>query len=104
MIFPLTRSHQDAMARQLARRLQSERLPVVHVVRFPKLSINHAMVLFDCQERANEIEFSAYDPNDPEHPVPVTYDRQEKRFRLPQNKYFAGGRVDLYEVYCGWNY
>ncbi len=104
MIFPLARSHQEGMARQFARGLESGRVPVVHVVRFPSLSINHAMVLFDRKETADEIEFSAYDPNEPEHPVPITFNRRQKRFRLPSNRYFAGGRVDLYEIYHRWNY
>jgi hypothetical protein len=104
MIFALTRSHQEAMARQFARGLDSGHVPVVHVVRFPSLSINHAMVLFDHKDSADQIEFSAYDPNNPEHPVPITFNRQEKRFQLPTNKYFAGGRVDLYEIYYRWNY
>src|SRR5256885_12764931 len=46
MVFPLSRSHQERMARQFACGLDSGRVPVVHVVRFPQLSINHAMVLF----------------------------------------------------------
>jgi hypothetical protein len=102
MIFPFTRSHQKKMAAQLVSRLQSGDAPVVHIVRFPKLSINHAMVLFDFKETSEAIEFSAYDPNNAGEPMPVTFLRTERWFSMPRTKYFTGGRVDLYEIYHSW--
>lgn len=104
MIFPLSSDHQQRMAAQLADKVKNNEAPVVHVVRFPQLSINHAMVLFDCKETAGCLEFSAYDPNDPKRPVPVTFRQSEGRFSIPRNRYFAGGRVDIYEIFHAWNY
>lgn len=104
MIFPLSRKHQARLAQQLVRSLDANIPPVVHIVRFPKLSINHALVLFAHQSTASEVRFMAYDPNLPEAPVPLIYNRAEQRFNYPPNHYFAGGRVDLYEVYHAWNY
>ncbi len=101
MIMPLSRAHQEKMARQLVIALAQNRPPVVHVVRFPKLSINHAVLLFDVRETEREIIFSTYDPNDPAKPTTLTYDRTSRTFGFPRNHYFAGGRVDAYEIYLG---
>ncbi len=99
MIMPLSRGHQERMARQLVAALQQNRPPVVHVVRFPKLSINHAVLLFDRRESEREIVFSTYDPNEPAKATTLTYDRASRTFLFPRNLYFAGGRVDVYEIY-----
>jgi len=104
MIFPLTRSHQEHMARQLAGRLKEGRLPLVHVVRFPSLSINHAMLFYDFKETDEAIEFTAYDPNDPKHPLPLRFKRAQRRFLMPRTNYFPGGRVDIYEIFYSWKY
>jgi len=104
MIFPLSRSHQERMAQQLANRLKAGRLPLVHVVRFPSLRINHGMLFYDFKETNDAIDFTAYDPNDPLHPLPLRFDRSQKRFLMPRTNYFPGGRVDVYEIFYSWKY
>jgi hypothetical protein len=104
MIFPLTRAHQHRMSQQLLDSLRRHRPTVVHVVRFPSLAINHSLVVFDAEESAGGITFRVYDPNHPEKPSPLTYDRHTRRFHLPRTPYFVGGRVDIYEIYHVWNY
>jgi hypothetical protein len=104
MIMPLTRGHQERMAAQLVEDLKANRPPVVHVVRFPHLTINHAVVLFDATESATNILFSTYDPNKPDKPAVITFDRASKTFLFPANDYFPGGRVDVYEIYRDWRY
>jgi hypothetical protein len=104
MIFPLTRAHQERMSRQLMDSLRRNRPAVVHVVRFPSLAINHSLVVFDAVALGEKIVFQVYDPNHPEKPSPLTYDRAARRFDLPRNPYFIGGRVEVYEIYHAWNY
>lgn len=101
MIMPLSRHHQEKMALQLANDLKEDRPPVVHLVRFPQLTINHAVVLFDATEDDKKIRFAVYDPNKPEKPSVLTYDRVRRTFDFPANDYFPGGRVDVYEIYRG---
>jgi hypothetical protein len=101
MIWPFSRHHQEKMARQLLLRLLENHPPVVHVVRFPQLTINHGIVLFDATQTPDEIIFSAYDPNNPAKPVPLTYHRATRTFTYPTNDYFPGGKVNIYEVYYG---
>ena len=104
MIMPLSRHHQEKMALQLVSDIKEDRPPVVHVVRFPQLSINHAVVLFDAVEDDKQIRFAVYDPNKPEKPSVLTYDRARRTFDFPANDYFPGGRVDVYEIYRGCLY
>jgi hypothetical protein len=104
MVFPFSERHQEKIARALAESLHRNCPPVVHVLRFPSRTINHALVLFDVTETERDIRFAAYDPNTPESPACLTFNRHDRRFHLPANRYFIGGRVDVYEVYCAWNY
>jgi hypothetical protein len=104
MIFPFSRAHQEKLASRLVESLKENCPPVVHVVRFPSLSINHAVVVFEAAESENEIRFGVYDPNVPEHPASLTFDRATRTFHFPANCYFIGGRVDVYEIYCAVNY
>jgi hypothetical protein len=101
MVFPFSRAHQEKTSRQLTHALEHGQPTIVHLVCFPAETINHALLLFDFREVGREIEFKAYDPNRPEIPVTLSFDRDRKRFVFPPNFYFAGGRVDVYQIYHG---
>lgn len=104
MVFPISRRHQERMAQQLGRALGERTAPIVHLVRFPQLTINHGIVLYDWAETDRGIGFTAYDPNLPAHPVELNYERGPRTFHFPRTHYWAGGRVDVIEVYCGGFY
>jgi hypothetical protein len=104
MILPMPRRHQERMARHLVEVFPKRVAPIVHLVRFPQLTINHGIVLYDFTETGAEIRFTAYDPNVPEHPSELIYDRATRTFLFPRNHYWNGGRVDVVEVYRGWLY
>ena len=104
MVFPFSRKHQDRTVEQLLGDLKENRPPVVHVVRFPQLTINHSVLLFGARETDKEILFSVYDPNKPDSPKVLNFDRASRTFSFAGNDYWPGGRVDIYEVYRSWNY
>ena len=104
MVFPFSRAHQSRTAEQLLVDLKENRPPVVHVVRFPQLTINHSVLLFGAKETDKEILFSVYDPNKPDSPKVLNYDRASRTFSFAGNDYWPGGRVDIYEIYRSWNY
>jgi hypothetical protein len=101
MILPFSRSGQRSTVEALQGRLAGGGLPVVRVVNFPVIDINHALLVFDADSRGGEIRFRAYDPNDVERPVVLVFDRASARFRFPRTPYFAGGPVNLYEIFTG---
>jgi hypothetical protein len=104
MIWPFSRANQASTAERLLADLKENRPPVVHVVRFPQLTINHAVLLFGATENEKEIVFSVYDPNKPDSPKRLNYDRATRTFNFAGNDYWPGGRVNIYEVYRSWNY
>ena len=104
MILPFSRAHQNRTAEQLLSDLKENRPPVVHVLRFPQLSINHAVLLFDAKQSEKEILFSVYDPNKPDSPKTLTFDRASRTFTFPGNDYWPGGQVNVYEIKRSWDY
>jgi hypothetical protein len=101
IVFPFSRRHQDRMARALVDSVEREGVAVVHLVQFPRLKINHAVVLFAAEPNDDGIEFGVYDPNAPEAPTRLSYDRVGRRFEFPFNAYYPGGPLDVYEIYRG---
>jgi hypothetical protein len=99
MVFPFSRGHQAKMAARLAGAVRENRPPILHVVCFPSLRINHAVLLCEVQETPEEIRFATYDPNAPQERAWLTFSRAGRTFNYPANTYFQGGEVDAYEVY-----
>jgi hypothetical protein len=104
MIFMVPAWHQERMAGQLAQRVRQGTVPIVHLFRFPRITINHGIVLFGLSETEGEIQFEAYDPNIPAHPVKLIYDRAARRFNFPPTCYWSGGRVSVVEIFRGGLY
>jgi hypothetical protein len=102
MVFPISRGHQARTAGRLVEAIRRGNSPIIHLVRFPELTINHGMVLFDTAESAKGACFQAYDPNDPAKPTRLSFDRVARTFLLPANCYWAGGPVNVIEIYRGW--
>jgi hypothetical protein len=104
MIFPFSRRNQEGVMRQLRESLAAGRPPIVHVLRFPDITMNHMVVVYAVQETPAEVRFLAYDPNDADRPVVLAYDRVARTFSYPRTPYFPGGLVRAYEIYDGWLY
>ena len=104
MVFPVLRWHQERTARRLIRRLATQTPAIIHVFRFPRVTINHGLVLYDLADTRSTLRFAAYDPNVPEHPAELSYHRADRTFVLPRNHYWPGGRVEVVEIYRGLLY
>lgn len=99
IVFPFARGQQERMADILLAEVRAQRPPIVHLITFPELTINHAILLYAAREDGDRVQFKAYDPNDNRRPTTLTYDRATRQFEYPRQFYFAGGPVDVYEVY-----
>lgn len=102
MIFPISRTHQARTAEHLLSEIRRGASPIIHLVLFPKLTINHAILLFDATQTPRGVVFQAYDPNDPAKPSKITFDATTKIFSFPANRYWIGGELDVIEIYRGW--
>ena len=104
MILPVSRRHQEKMAAQLARSLLERRAVIAHLFRFPQLTINHGVVLYEMAETETGLRFTAYDPNQPGRPTELSYHRADRTFYFPRNHYWAGGPVNVVEAFCSLAY
>ena len=102
MIFPFSRDHQEATARQLLGELQLGYLPIVHLIHFapfPDTEIDHVVLIFAEEQTAQEIRFRIYDPNYFERPGVLIFDRSSHTFSMPATKYFNDGPLDVFEIF-----
>jgi hypothetical protein len=104
MIFPFSRGEQAATAARLRAGLARGWPAILHVTRFPRFLLNHMVLVYDVEETPAELRFLAYDPNNAEQPIVVSFDRATNRFSYPETIYYAGGPVHAYEVYDGLLY
>lgn len=104
MILPVSRRHQERMAAQLVRSLRERGAVILHLFRFPRLTINHGILLYGLAETDNGLKFSAYDPNCPDQPAELNYHRADRTFYFPRTRYWSGGPVNAVETFCGWLY
>jgi hypothetical protein len=102
MITPFSRVHQARTARSLAALLQRNRLPILHLVKFPSLTINHCIVLFDATETAGGWEFESYDPNNAESAEQLSFDRATRTFFLAPNACWPGGALNVSHICRSW--
>ena len=61
-------------------------------------------MLFRFAEDDKQIQFEAYDPNLPEHPVQLLYEKQRRGFTFAPNIYWGGGALSAMEIFCDWPY
>jgi hypothetical protein len=104
MIFPVMPWHREKMAEQLKQSLPKRGLTLVHLFRFPRITINHGIVLNGFAETEWAVEFEAYDPNIPEHPVKLVYERGRRVFTFAPSIYWGGGDLNVMEIFCDWPY
>jgi hypothetical protein len=104
MVFPVHRWQQKRMAEKLKRSLPKRGLSLAHLFRFPRITINHGIVLYGLAESDQTMEFEAYDPNIPEHPVKLVYERQRQVFTFAPSRYWGGGGLSVVEIFCDWPY
>lgn len=104
MVFPVWPEHQEDTALRLRQAVLDESAPAVHLFRFPRITINHGLLLFALSESAHAIQFDAYDPNIPAGPVKLIYDKLQKRFSFPASCYWSGGTVSVVHIFRGGLY
>jgi len=104
MIFPVSGRFQEKMAEKLKRSLSKRGLALVHLFRFPRITINHGIVLYRFADSEQTIEFEACDPNLPEHPVTLVYEKKRRVFTFAPNIYWGGGVLSVMEIYCDFPY
>jgi hypothetical protein len=104
MVFPIWDQHQERTAQRLSQAVRQGAAPTAHLFRFPRITINHGLLLFGVAETEQEIRFDAYDPNLPAHSVTLSYDRARRVFTFPPSCYWAGGPLRVIQIFRGGLY
>jgi hypothetical protein len=104
MIFKVYGRFQEKISEKLKRSLAKRGLTLVHLFRFPRITMNHGIALYRFVESADTIEFTGYDPNIPEHPVTLIYEKKRRVFTFAPNIYWGGGIVSVTEIFCDFPY
>jgi hypothetical protein len=104
MIFPFPLWYRKWMLNKLKRSFPQRGLVLVHLLRFPRITINHGISLYKFTESEQNIEFEGYDPNIPEHPVKLIFEKQHQQFTFAPNRYWGGGPLKVMEIYCDFPY
>jgi hypothetical protein len=102
MVFPISREHQAKTAASLRSALERNIPPIIHLVKFPALTINHSMLVFSVKQTDAGWDFQAADPNTTEKPLTLSFNNSTNTFTLPPNHYWSGGELDIIEIYRSW--
>ena len=88
VVFPVTGGQQERVARETLAELDAGRTVQLLVTNLPKVELNHTVIAYDFRiYEGRFLEFLVYDPNEPEAPGRVAFDRAERSF-------FASGVYD----------
>jgi len=104
MIFPFRPREQRREAERIAAQIRTGGTVVVHVLRYPELTLNHLVLAYAVEDTPTAMRFLVVDPNDALHPVSLTWRRSAATFAFAHTPYFPGGPVLAYEVYDGLLY
>lgn len=97
--FWVTPAHQDNVAREIASELRAGRLVQLLVTNWPKPELNHTVVAFASSASPTTIDFVVWDPNDPDAPGVVTFDRQARRFLATRLYDTEPGVIRVFRMY-----
>lgn len=78
---------------------------VAYLTTYPKLSINHSIVIYGrrpattADAKAGVIHYLVYDPNHPEAPRDMVYDTRKCEFSYQKDWDFVGGKVTVLQTF-----
>ena len=102
MFFQYSLKYQDRTHANLDAALSRGDLFVGYLSTYPKLSINHAVLVYAREKRrpGDELEhYLVYDPNHAEAPRHLTWSPRERAFSYQKDIDFIGGFVRVYQAY-----
>ncbi len=82
--FPVPGWQQERVAAEVLAELRAGRLVQLLVTNWPTPELNHGVVAYDYRVVGGAVEFSVYDPNDPERLGVIGFQRELRRFWATQ--------------------
>lgn len=84
IVLPVGGRHQERVANQIMDTIDAGQLSQLLLTTFPIMEVNHGVVAFAYRETPAAVDFSVWDPNDPDKPGTITFDRNARRFWASQ--------------------
>ena len=100
--FPVTRGHQEGVAREIVDEIARGRLVQLLVTNWPKPELNHTVVVFSAREAPAGVDLMVWDPNDVSGPGVMTFDRTERRFFATKLYDTEPGPIRAFRMYHSW--
>jgi len=103
MVFPIGRRHQERIALQLQQRVSQGSLPMVHIFRFPRITINHGLLLYGMVESSGT---SSLKPmiRISQRTRPSSFMTGREALLIPARQLLARGELSVTEIFCGGLY
>jgi hypothetical protein len=105
MFFQRSASYQEQVHETLNGTLARGDFFVAYLTTYPRLSINHGVLIYARKNsrRGGDVErYSVYDPNHAESPRELTWSSRERSFAYQKDVDFVGGQVRVYQCYGKW--
>jgi hypothetical protein len=96
---PVTRSHQERVAREIVDELATGRLVQLLVTNWPKPELNHTVVAYAAHDTAGGVDLLVWDPNDPAAPGIVTFDLDAGQFFATRVYETEPGPIRAFRMY-----
>lgn len=96
---PVSRGHQAQIADEIVRELDGGRLVQLLVTNWPIPELNHTVVVFRANDRVDRVDFAIWDPNEPDVPGTVTFDRIAQRFFASDMFAVRPGEIRAFRMY-----
>jgi hypothetical protein len=100
--FPVTAGGQEEVAEEIMSELAAGRLVQLLVTNLPKIELNHTVVAFEYRVASAGVEFGVWDPNEPEAPGVITFDRSQRRFYATRMFDTEPGPIRAFRMYYAW--
>jgi hypothetical protein len=105
MMFLQGAKYQEATHARLNAALARGQLFVGFLTTYPRLSINHSVLIYKQKSfspNPGVERYLVYDPNHPESPRELTWSPRTRSFSYQKDWDFVGGFVRVYQVYSKW--
>ena len=105
MFFQRSASYQEQAHETLNATLARGDFFVAYLTTYPRLSINHGVLIYARQSprSGSDLErYLVYDPNHPDAPRELTWSANQRSFAYQKDVDFVGGSVRVYQVYGKW--
>ena len=102
MVFQGGPGYQEHTHAQLNAALAHGELFVAFLTTYPRLSINHSVLIYERKSSSPNPgvdRYLVYDPNHPESPRELTWSARDRAFSYQKDWDFIGGFVRVYQIY-----